>query len=53
MNLVYIKRPSKGSFVNAKKIQFGDGNFTFSGLKGVVIASRVMSPLFPLCVLCG
>ena len=43
---IYLKRPSKGSFLNAKKIQFGDGNFIFSGLKGTVAASRVMAPFF-------
>lgn len=46
MESLYLKRPSKGGFVNAKKIQFGNGNFVFLGLTGVVFASRIMVPFF-------
>ena len=40
-----MKRTSKGNFLDMKDMQFGDGKFIFKGVRGVVVATRVLVPL--------
>lgn len=45
MYSVYMRRPPKGKFLDAKNIKFGDGNFILYDLKGVIVATRAFAPL--------